>query len=78
MLSIAAAPLFTLCQKHSVVAPVSLKPVCSDWSALTGLSRPCFNSVVLGVAEGGDCTVVPTARLNAPFLNTCCVRFLVD
>ena len=51
VLSIAAPPLFILCLNTLVFVHVSLRPssqkssVCSDWSALTGLSRhrpPCF------------------------------------
>ena len=45
-------------------------PVCSDWSAVTGLSRPttCFLyfSRNLGRAEGGDCVVVTSQPHRCP------------
>ena len=79
----ASIHLLSVC---SIQVPISLRQppppqssVCSDWSALTGLSRHhsshfyissgdvfCNHACVGGVADGGDCTVVTSKPYRSP------------
>ena len=51
-----------------------LVAVCSDWSALIGLRRQSRLCLTSATSAGAS---VPMAYLNAQFLNTGCVHFLV-
>ena len=97
ILSIAAVPLFTLClncqfKGLSLSAhPPTKNPICSDWLALTGLSKHHPNVSVMVFATMAmlrtwqravtvylwhhNLTEVPAALLKIQFLNVGCVQF---